>query len=74
MIEDDDAVIEVSAQKLEQEISVSVEQKSVLSEEQIQKSGAKTVGDALKNLPEITVNNASAGNANIHGGNADDPG
>ncbi|MBR4631329.1 MAG: TonB-dependent receptor [Treponema sp.] len=61
---EDDAVIEVSAQKLEQEISVSVEQKSVLSEEQIQKSGAKTVGDALKNLPEITVNNASAGNAN----------
>ena len=63
-IEEDDAVIEVSAQKLVQEISESVEQKSVVSEEEIQKSGAKTVGDALKNLPEITVSNASAGNAN----------
>lgn len=62
--DDDDAVIEVSAEKLEQELSESVEQKSVLSEEQIQKSGAKTVGDALKTLPEISVNNASAGNAN----------
>ena len=61
---EDDAVIEVSAQKLEQEISESVEKKSIVSEEEIQKSGAKTVGDALKNLPEITVSNASAGNAN----------
>lgn len=64
VIEEEDAVIEVSAQKLVQEISESVEQKSVVSEEEIQKSGAKTVGDALKNLPEITVSNASAGNAN----------
>lgn len=64
VIEEEDAVIEVSAQKLVQEISESVEQKSVVSEEEIQKSGAKTVGDALKNLPEITVSNASAGNEN----------
>lgn len=64
VIEEEDAVIEVSAQKLVQEISESVEQKSVVSEEEIQKSGAKTVGDALKNLPKITVSNASAGNAN----------
>lgn len=62
--EEDDAVIEVSAQKLEQSISDSVEQKSVLSEDEIQKSGAKTVGDALKNLPEITVSSATAANAN----------
>ena len=38
MSEDDEVVIEVSAKKLEQEISESVEQKSVLSEEEIQKS------------------------------------
>lgn len=63
MPQDDEAVIEVSAKKLEQEISGAVEEKSVLSQEEIQKSGAKTVGDALKSLPEITVTTATAGNA-----------
>ena len=60
----EDDVIEVTAEKLEQEISENVERKSVISEETIQKSGAKTVGDALKTLPEITVSGATAGNAN----------
>ncbi len=63
-VTEEDSVIEVTAEKLEQELSQSVEQKTVISEEEIQKSGAKTVGDALKSLPEITVSNATAGNAN----------
>ncbi len=57
-------IIYVNGTKLEQEISESVEKKSVISNEEIKNSGAKNIGEALKTLPEITVSGATAGNAN----------
>ena len=60
-IEDD--VITVNADKVEQALDTSVERKTIVSDEEIKKSGAKNVGDALKSLPEINVSGATAGNA-----------
>ena len=62
--ETEDDVITVSADKIEQQIDESVEQKRTITNEDIRKSGAKTVGDALKTLPDVTVSAATAGNAN----------
>ena len=60
-IEDD--VITVNADKVEQALDTSIERKTIVSDEEIKKSGAKNVGDALKSLPEINVSGATAGNA-----------
>ncbi|UTC68507.1 TonB-dependent receptor [Treponema sp. OMZ 789] len=62
--ETEDDVITVNADKIEQEIDDSIEQKRTITDEDIRKSGAKTVGDALKALPDVNVNTATAGNAN----------
>lgn len=62
--EAEDDVITVNAEKIEQQIDDSVEQKRTITTEDIRKSGAKTVGDALKTLPDVTVSAATAGNAN----------
>jgi len=62
--EAEDDVITVNAEKIEQQIDDSVEQKRTITNEDIRKSGAKTVGDALKTLPDVTVSAATAGNAN----------
>ncbi|MCR4735162.1 MAG: TonB-dependent receptor [Treponema sp.] len=60
----DEDVISVSAEKISQTINSEVEQKQVISDEDIRKTGSKTVGEALKELPGINVSNATAGNAN----------
>ena len=62
--EAEDDVISVNAEKIEQTIDDAVEQKRTITNEDIRKSGAKTVGDALKTLPDIAVSTATAGNAN----------
>ena len=62
--EAEDDIITVNADKIEQQIDESVEQKRTITDEDIRKSGAKTVGDALKTLPDVTVSAATAGNAN----------
>ena len=62
--EAEDDVITVNAEKIEQQIDDSVEQKRTITTEDIRKSGAKTVGDALKTLPDVTVSAATSGNAN----------
>ncbi|MEL3906442.1 MAG: TonB-dependent receptor [Treponema sp.] len=62
--EAEDDVITVNAEKIEQEIDDSVEQKRTITDDAIRKSGAKTVGDALRTLPDVTVSTATAGNAN----------
>ena len=61
--EAEDDVITVNAEKIEQQISDSVEQKRTITNEDIRKSGAKTVGEALKTLPDVMVSAATAGNA-----------
>ena len=63
-LDEKDDVISVNASKISQDISEETEQKEVITDEEIRKSGSKTVGDALKTLPGIQVQNASAGNAN----------
>ena len=62
--ETEDDVIVVDAEKIEQKIDKSVEQKRTITNEDIQKSGSKTVGEALKTLPDVAVSAATAGNAN----------
>ena len=62
--EAEDDVIVVDAEKIEQKIDDAVEQKKIITGEDIRKSGSKTVGDALKTLPDVTVSTATAGNAN----------
>ena len=62
--EAEDDVIVVDAEKIEQKIDDAVEQKKTITGDDIRKSGSKTVGDALKTLPDVTVSTATAGNAN----------
>ncbi|MBC6720746.1 TonB-dependent receptor [Treponema sp. Marseille-Q4130] len=62
--EAEDDVIVVDAEKIEQTMDDAVEQKKVITTDDIRKSGSKTVGDALKTLPDVTVSAATAGNAN----------
>lgn len=62
--EAEDDVIVVDADKIEQKIDESVEQKKTITGEDIRKSGSKTVGEALKTLPDVAVSTATAGNAN----------
>ena len=62
--EAEDDVIVVDADKIEQKIDESVEQKKTITGEDIRKSGSKTVGEALKTLPDVAVSGATAGNAN----------
>lgn len=62
--QEQDDVISVNAGKIEQNIDDAVEQKRTITKEDIRKSGAKTVGDALKTLPDVTVSTATTGNAN----------
>ena len=64
IVAQDEDVISVNAERITQEISEDVEHKQVIDDEEIRKSGSKTVGDALKNLPGVNVSNASTGNAN----------
>ncbi|MBO6177071.1 MAG: TonB-dependent receptor [Treponema sp.] len=59
---EEETVIRVSAGKIEQEEDAHVEQVQVISSEKISESGAKTVSDALRNVPGITVNAVSAAN------------
>lgn len=59
---DDEDVIVVSAGKIEQSASDAVEKVQVITSEEIQTSGAKTLTEAVKSLPGVTVKNASAGN------------
>lgn len=58
----DEDVIVVSAGKIEQKLEDSIEQIQVISEEKIKESGAKTLTEAVKNLPGVTVKTAGAGN------------
>lgn len=58
----DDDIIVVSAGKIEQSIDSAVEKVEVISSEDIQTSGAKTLSEAVKNLPGVTVTGASAAN------------
>lgn len=62
--ETEDDVIVVNAEKIEQKIDESTEQKRTITNDDIRKSGAKNVGDALKTLPDVAVSAATAGNAN----------
>lgn len=62
--EAEDDVIVVNAEKIEQKIDESTEQKRTITNDDIRKSGAKNVGDALKTLPDVAVSAATAGNAN----------
>ena len=62
--EAEDDVIVVDAEKIEQKIDESTEQKRTITNDDIRKSGAKNVGDALKTLPDVAVSAATAGNAN----------
>lgn len=57
-----DDIIIVSAGKIEQSQSQSIEKVQVISSEQIKESGAKTLTEAVKNLPGVVINGASAGN------------
>lgn len=58
----DDDVIVVSAGKIEQNVEDASEKVQVISSEEIQDSGAKTLSEAVKNLPGVTVKGASGGN------------
>ena len=62
--ETEDDVIVVDAEKIEQKIDDSTEQKRTITNDDIRKAGAKNVGDALKTLPDVAVSTATAGNAN----------
>ncbi len=55
-------VISVNADKIQQESDNNVEQVKVVTSEEIKDSGAKTVTDALRNLPGVTVNAVSPSN------------
>ena len=61
---DDDAddIIVVSAGKIAQSIDKAVEKVEVITAEEIETSGAKTLSEAVKNLPGVTVTGASAAN------------
>ena len=58
----DEDVIVVSAGKIEQSVGDAVESVQVVSAEEIRKSGAKTLTEAVKGLPGVTVKGASAAN------------
>lgn len=58
----DDAVIVVSAGKIEQNVEDASEKVQVISSGEIRDSGAKTLSEAVKNLPGVTVKGASGGN------------
>ena len=60
--EDEDAVIVVSAGKIEQSVDKATEKVQVISSEEIHESGAKTLSEAVKNLPGVTVTGASPAN------------
>lgn len=60
--QDEENVIVVSAGKIEQNVNDAVEKVQVVTGEEIKESGAKTLTEAVKNLPGVTVKNASAGN------------
>ena len=62
--DDEEAVISVNSTRISQDVSEEVQKTEVITDEEIRKSGSKTVGDALKTLPGVMVSNASAGNAN----------
>lgn len=58
----DEDVIVVSAGKIEQNSSDAVEKVQVVTSDEIKETGAKTLTEAVKNLPGVTVKGASAGN------------
>jgi len=51
-------VIVVSSSKLDQNIDLSVEKVNVVSDEELEKKGAKTLADALRSLPGLVVTNS----------------
>ncbi|MCR5607401.1 MAG: TonB-dependent receptor [Treponema sp.] len=60
--ENEEDIIVVSAGKIEQAVSDTVEKVEVVTEKQIQESGAKTVTDALKSIPGVVITSLSSGN------------
>lgn len=59
---EDEDIIVVSAGKIEQSVSNAVEKIQVVTSEEIEKSGAKTLTEAVKSVPGVSVKGASAGN------------
>ena len=55
-------VIVVTAGKIEQSVSNAVEKIQVVTSEDIKKSGAKTLTEAVKSVPGVSVKGAAAGN------------
>ena len=60
--DDEDDVIVVSAAKIEQTLDDAVEKVLVISEKDIEESGAKTLSEAVKEIPGIVVTGPSAAN------------
>lgn len=59
---DDEDLIVVTAGKIEQSISNAVEKIQVVTSEDIKKSGAKTLTEAVKSVPGVSVKGTAAGN------------
>lgn len=59
---EDAYTIVVSGSKIEQTLDEAIEQISVIDEDEIKETGAKTLTEALKNLPSVTIKGASPGN------------
>lgn len=55
-------VIVVTAGKIEQSVSNAVEKIQVVTSEDIKKSGAKTLTEAVKSVPGVSIKGAAAGN------------
>ena len=55
--------IEVTATRVERDLLQVPVSVSVVSEKQIKKSGASTIGDLLKDVPGVEVNNDEIGRA-----------
>lgn len=60
--DDNDEIIVVSAGKIEQKLEDSVEKIQIVGAEEIKENGAKNLAEAMKNLPGVNINGASAGN------------
>lgn len=58
----DEDVIVVSASKIDQLIDTSSEKVNVISEEELEKKGAKTLAEALRSVPGVIVSNSALKN------------
>jgi len=54
----DEDVIVVSSSKIDQSADSAVEKVNVISEEELENKGAKTIADALRSIPGVTVSNS----------------